>query len=307
MSQARDPQHVPPGSRNRGRPRRWVSRGRRRLALSTVLAVGLVGVVGGAATADGDVRTRTTSAHGAMQVTQMHCWFRFWCRPVHPEPTPPSPVPSSPSQAPTADPTSPVPPTGTTAPTTAPTTTATPTTTTSSPPSGTPSAPATETPTTAPTPTATPTNSPSPDPDPGDVRTRQVLDRINAARAEAGLAPLAMSEGLIRSAEAHTQLMASGCGMEHQCPGEASLGDRISAQSVSWSSAGENIGYGGPVADTDEAIAGVGLQLTDAMLAETPPNDGHRRNILSTSFRYVGISLFRDTSGTVWMTQDFTG
>jgi uncharacterized protein YkwD len=42
------------------------------------------------------------------------------------------------------------------------------------------------------------------------------------------------------------------------------------------------------------------------MLAETPPNDGHRRNILNASFAHVGISLYRDAQGTVWMTQDFS-
>jgi uncharacterized protein YkwD len=42
------------------------------------------------------------------------------------------------------------------------------------------------------------------------------------------------------------------------------------------------------------------------MLAEQPPNDGHRQNILSRSFRFVGITVTRDSSGTVWMTQDFS-
>ena len=43
------------------------------------------------------------------------------------------------------------------------------------------------------------------------------------------------------------------------------------------------------------------------MLAETAPNDGHRRNILNGSFKYVGICLYQDANGTVWMTQDFAG
>jgi uncharacterized protein YkwD len=42
------------------------------------------------------------------------------------------------------------------------------------------------------------------------------------------------------------------------------------------------------------------------MLNEQPPNDGHRLNILSTSFTHIGIAVYRDSSGTVWLTQDFS-
>ena len=46
--------------------------------------------------------------------------------------------------------------------------------------------------------------------------------------------------------------------------------------------------------------------LTKSMLAEVPPNDGHRRNILSPDFHHIGIAVMRDGSGTVWLTQDFS-
>jgi uncharacterized protein YkwD len=134
----------------------------------------------------------------------------------------------------------------------------------------------------------------------------QVLAVINQARAGQGLAPLTMSAGLNKSAAAHTSVMASGCGLSHQCPGEAALGDRETAAGVSWSSAGENIGEGGPVANTTSAIASMAVGLTNSMLAEQPPDDGHRRNILSSDFHHIGISVYRDSSGTVWMTQDFS-
>lgn len=134
----------------------------------------------------------------------------------------------------------------------------------------------------------------------------QVLATINQARAAQGLPALTRTDGLNKSAAAHTSVMASGCGLSHQCPGEASLGDRETAAGVSWSAAGENIGDGGPVSNTDDAIAKMAIGLTNSMLAEKPPNDGHRRNILSTSFHHIGISIFRDSSGTVWMTQDFS-
>ena len=70
--------------------------------------------------------------------------------------------------------------------------------------------------------------------------------------------------------------------------------------------AGENIGEGGPVSNTTTAIAAMVVGLTKSMLAEVPPNDGHRRNILSPDFHHIGIAVMRDGSGTVWLTQDFS-
>lgn len=133
----------------------------------------------------------------------------------------------------------------------------------------------------------------------------QVLAVINRARASAGLAPYTMSANLIKSATAHNNLMAGGCGLSHQCPGEAAIGDRETAAGVHWTACGENIGEGGPEPHTDAGMAAMAVNLTNSMLAEKPPNDGHRRNILSSSFTEVGIAVTIDSSGTVWLTQDF--
>jgi uncharacterized protein YkwD len=144
-------------------------------------------------------------------------------------------------------------------------------------------------------------------PSTGDAIVQAVLDQLNQARAEQGVSALSLSTGLSRAASKHSQLMAGGCGMSHQCPGEAGLGTRISAEGVSWHSVGENVGYGGPVSSSQSSIISMAKRLTSSMLAETPPNDGHRRNILNSGFHRVGISVYRDSSGTVWMTQDFAG
>ena len=60
------------------------------------------------------------------------------------------------------------------------------------------------------------------------------------------------------------------------------------------------------MADTPAAIAQMAVGLTRSMLDEKPPDDGHRLNILSSAFTHIGISVYRDSSGTVWMTQDFS-
>ena len=138
-----------------------------------------------------------------------------------------------------------------------------------------------------------------------DSPAEQVLAVINKAREKAGLTPYTMSADLIDSASAHNTRMEDGCGLSHQCSGEAALGARETAAGVQWTAAGENIGDGGPVDDSDSAIGQMAVGLTNSMLAEQPPDDGHRLNILSSSYTEVGIAVTRDSSGTVWMTQDF--
>ncbi|MEV4350584.1 CAP domain-containing protein [Actinoplanes sp. NPDC049596] len=199
--------------------------------------------------------------------------------------------------------------------------------------------PATTPATTSPTPSATPSKSPSATPKPSPTESKkkaqsttkptrtksktaaptattvpdtsgsvveQVLAHINAARQAEGLGALTIDENLSKAAALHTQLMIDGCGLSHQCSGEAGLGDRFSAQGVKWSSAGENIGFGSSGA-SDSAKVNAANGLTDSMLAETPPNDGHRKNLLNSSFKRIGLSVVRDSKGITWMTQDFVG
>jgi len=135
---------------------------------------------------------------------------------------------------------------------------------------------------------------------------QQVLALINQARAQQGLPALTLTSGLDASAAQHDTTMAGGCGLSHQCPGEPALGQRETDQGVQWTACGENIGEGGPVSDTGSAEASMAVGLTQSMLDEKPPNDGHRANILSSSFTHIGIAVIRDSSGTVWLTQDFS-
>jgi uncharacterized protein YkwD len=186
-----------------------------------------------------------------------------------------------------------------------------------------PSTNATSSPTPTPTPTATPsaratsrtpvrpkprrTSTTPPTstrpPATGDAILSAVLDHINAARARAGLPAYTLSTSLSRASALHNQRMIDGCGLQHQCPGESGIGDRFSAQGVRWSAAGENIGFSSSGSSTSAVIRAAN-GLTDSMLAEKPPDDGHRRNLLSSTFKRIGLSVVRD-DGRTWMTQDF--
>jgi uncharacterized protein YkwD len=138
----------------------------------------------------------------------------------------------------------------------------------------------------------------------GDDVLDEVLAHINAARAGEGLSPLTLDADLSKASALHTKLMINGCGLEHQCSGESGLGERFSAQGVQWSSAGENIGFGSS-GSSEAQIIKAANGLTDSMLAEVPPNDGHRKNLLNKGFKRIGLSIVRDAKGITWMTQDF--
>jgi len=161
------------------------------------------------------------------------------------------------------------------------------------------SAPATTTTTTTTTTTSEPPKVATPE--------ERVLALINSSRAAAGLAPLTTDPALVTAADRHNQAMIAGCGLSHRCSGEAGLGERATAAGAKWRTVGENVGMAGPVPDAVEPISRKALGLTQSMLDEKPPNDGHRRNILSDSFTRVGIVVTRDAEGTVWITHDFAG
>ena len=133
---------------------------------------------------------------------------------------------------------------------------------------------------------------------------QQLFKRINQDRAANDLPALAWEPRLERSARLHDLVMASGCGLMHQCPNEPDVGTRISNQGVQWQAAGENIGEGGPVYTTSDAWNMI-LMIHNGMMGEKPPDDGHRRNLLSRDFHRIGISIYIDSHNTLWLTEDF--
>jgi len=94
--------------------------------------------------------------------------------------------------------------------------------------------------------------------------------------------------------------MAAAGTLAHQLNGEDDPGTREANNGVSWSEAGENIGYSG-----DVSVNGA-LELHRLMMAEQPPDDGHRQNILSQDFDVVGVDILLDPhNGVLWLTEDF--
>ena len=126
-----------------------------------------------------------------------------------------------------------------------------------------------------------------------------VFQAINTDRASAGLPALVWSTSLVSSAYAHNLVMSAGNELAHQLAGEPAISTRISQSGVKWTWCGENIG------ETTNISASGALKLHRMMMAEQPPDDGHRQNILSTNFTLGGIAIFIDSSRKLWLTEDF--
>jgi len=127
-----------------------------------------------------------------------------------------------------------------------------------------------------------------------------VLGLINHDRVAMGLPPYTWSAALARGARLHNMRMVACGQLSHQCPGEPDLGVRITNDGLAWRASGENIGWSN-YPDPQQGVT----SNHRAMMAEHPPDDGHRRNILSTSYTLVGIDVLIDSQHRIWLTEDF--
>jgi uncharacterized protein YkwD len=129
---------------------------------------------------------------------------------------------------------------------------------------------------------------------------KAVLAELNAERANHGLPALKLNSKLVSAAHTHNLAMAKANKLSHQLNGEAALGSRVSAAGYRWSAVGENVAY-----NSSRSQGGV-LAVQKAMYNEKPPDDGHRRNILSKTYVDVGIDVINDSvHGKVWLVTDF--
>ncbi len=147
----------------------------------------------------------------------------------------------------------------------------------------------------APSPTTPPVASPDPEPtiSIGGVSATQqaVFDRTNAFRAKNGKAPLLLNAQLTRAAQAYAEAMATDGFFSHTGLDGSSPGTRITATRYAWRSYGENIAYG--------------YATPDAVMSGWENSDGHRANLLNTSFKEIGIGYSMSKAGIAYWVQDF--
>ncbi|MFF1909335.1 CAP domain-containing protein [Kitasatospora sp. NPDC058218] len=119
---------------------------------------------------------------------------------------------------------------------------------------------------------------------------QQVVDLVNAQRAQHGCGPLTADPRLAAAAQGHSEDMAARNYFDHASPEGRHADYRIEATGYRWSSWGENIARG----QKDPAA------VMDAWMN----SPGHRANILNCSFKEIGVGV-KTGSGGPWWTQVF--
>jgi uncharacterized protein YkwD len=119
---------------------------------------------------------------------------------------------------------------------------------------------------------------------------RALFNLANQARAQAGVAPLQVDDGLTQAARAHAAAMAAQHELSHQFAEEPSLVQRLAANcSLHLDRAGENVSAADSVEQSHQG------------LMHSPP---HRENLLNPGYNVAGFGVVRAGSA-LYVTQDF--
>lgn len=122
---------------------------------------------------------------------------------------------------------------------------------------------------------------------------QQVLDLANVERTKRGLSPLTLDSSLSNIATKKSQDMATKNYFSHTSPTYGSPFDMMRQFGISYSSAGENIAKG--------------QKTPQEVVTAWMNSEGHRANILNSSFTNLGVGIAKDSNGTTYWTQMFIG
>jgi uncharacterized protein YkwD len=129
------------------------------------------------------------------------------------------------------------------------------------------------------------------DPQPAPAVENEMLRLVNEERIKAGLPPLVMDEGLRQVARVHARDMFQRGYFSHYTPDRRSPFDRLLSANIRYLAAGENL-----------ALAPT-VQAAHRGLMNSP---GHRANILSPTFRKIGIGAMAGGLRGIMFSQEFT-
>ena len=126
---------------------------------------------------------------------------------------------------------------------------------------------------------------------------QQVVELTNALRQQHGCSALTISPELSAAAHGHSQDMADQNYFSHLDLNGHDVAWRAQQAGYSGTAGWENISAG--YATAEEVVA--------KWYNETPPNDGHRRNLLNCDLNEVGVGYATNSSSTytTYWTQDF--
>ena len=126
-----------------------------------------------------------------------------------------------------------------------------------------------------------------------DVNTyvRKVAERVNEERNSAGLSSLTLDSELSRVAQKKAEDMRDNGYFSHTSPTYGSPFDMMKQFGISYSTAGENIAKG---QRTPESVMNAWMN-----------SQGHRANILNSSYEKIGVGYCTDENGTTYWVQMF--
>jgi uncharacterized protein YkwD len=138
-------------------------------------------------------------------------------------------------------------------------------------------------------------SSPTQTPSSGTVlsaQEQQALTLLNNDRAKNGLSSLKANSQLTRLAENYAKDMIARGFFAHNNPEGQTPFDRMQAAGISYRTAGENLAINSNVTAAETAFMN---------------SSGHRANILNSSYTDVGIGVAQNSSGQVYVVQEFIG
>ncbi|WP_234019044.1 CAP domain-containing protein [Staphylococcus simulans] len=120
----------------------------------------------------------------------------------------------------------------------------------------------------------------------------QNFDLVNAERVQKGLSVLKYSDAISNTARKHSKDMADHHYFDHTNPKGESPFDRMKKDGIDYNSAGENLAYG----HQNSIFAHEGLMNSE----------GHRKNILQSGFKNLGVGVdFNEDRQPFW-TENYT-
>jgi len=122
---------------------------------------------------------------------------------------------------------------------------------------------------------------------------QEVLNIVNKERASRGLSALKFNAEVAKVATTKSQDMIDNNYFDHNSPTYGSPFDMMKKFGISYRTAGENIA--------------MGQKTPQEVMTAWMNSDGHRKNILNSSFTEIGIGIAKDSNGRLYWTQMFIG
>lgn len=118
----------------------------------------------------------------------------------------------------------------------------------------------------------------------------QVISLVNQERAKVGLSSLSSNQSLTNAALVRAREIESS--FSHTRPDGSAFNTVLAQNGVSYSGAGENIAYG--------------QQSPEQVMQGWMNSEGHRANILNSSFTSIGVGHYKNAAGVNYWVQLFT-